>query len=168
MGQKAEWRKKSDEGKGGISRWENVEEEKKRKTRGKGAGVEGVCNAILVSVNICCSACQGSIYQGGLTPGPLLEYWWGHRHRGAGETVRGCAFVCSCATQKKKRRNKEEFKEAEGWEIWARRTQDVCREQLHRAPQQCLPWPLFCFSRSHSGWLPWGQTLRHVWSSTHK
>lgn len=74
MGQKAERRKKSDEGKGGKSRCENVEEEKKRKTRGKGAGVEGVCKAILVSVNICCSACQGSIYQDGLTPGPLLEY----------------------------------------------------------------------------------------------
>lgn len=46
--------------------------EKRRK--GKGAGEEGVCTAIRVGVNICCSACQGSIYPDGLTPGPLVEY----------------------------------------------------------------------------------------------
>lgn len=35
---------------------------------------EGGCNAILVGVNIYCSACQGSIYRDGLTPGLLVEY----------------------------------------------------------------------------------------------
>lgn len=43
-------------------------------TEEKGAREEGVCNAIRVGVNICCSACQGSVYQDGLTPGPLVEY----------------------------------------------------------------------------------------------
>lgn len=37
-------------------------------------GEEGECTAIPVGVNICCSACQGSIYRDGLTPGPLVEY----------------------------------------------------------------------------------------------
>lgn len=58
----------------GERRWGNREEEKGRKTQGEGAGEEGVCTAILVGVNICCSACQGSIYRDGLTPGPLVEY----------------------------------------------------------------------------------------------
>lgn len=56
------------------------EEEQRRKGRwekrrkGEAAGEEGVCTAILVGVNICCSACQGSIYRDGLTPGPRVEY----------------------------------------------------------------------------------------------
>lgn len=45
-----------------------------RKARAERAGEEGVHSAILVGVNICCSACQGSIYRDGLTPGPLAEY----------------------------------------------------------------------------------------------
>lgn len=48
----------------------NRGEEKERK---KDTGKE-VHTAILVGVNICCSACQGSIYRDGLTPGPLVEY----------------------------------------------------------------------------------------------
>lgn len=49
--------------------------EQKRGEKQKGTeGGEGVCTAILVGVNICCSACQASIYWDGLTPGPLVEY----------------------------------------------------------------------------------------------
>ncbi len=78
-GTRAESRvKEGEEGRGeeqrGEGRWENREEEKGRKTQGEGAGEEGVCTGILVGVNICCSACQGSIYRDGLTPGPLVEY----------------------------------------------------------------------------------------------
>lgn len=70
--QDGRWSSKEQRGKG---RWENREEEKGRKeTREGGAREEGVCTAILVGVNICCSACQGSIYRDGLTPGPLVEY----------------------------------------------------------------------------------------------
>lgn len=45
-----------------------------RKAHAERAGEEGVHSAILVGVNICCSACQGSIYRDGLTPGPFAEY----------------------------------------------------------------------------------------------
>ncbi len=73
-----------------------------------------------------------------------------------------CVFVC------KREGNKDRFKEAEGWENWARSSQDMCREQLWIVPQQRPPWPPFCYSRSHSGRLPWGPALCHVWSDTNK
>lgn len=48
-------------------------EEEARKMLGN-AREEGVWSAILVGVNICRSACQGSIYRDGLIPGLLVEY----------------------------------------------------------------------------------------------
>lgn len=51
-----------------------VKERRKTKTQKMKQEIGGVCNAILGGVNICCSACQGSICQLWLTPGPLAEY----------------------------------------------------------------------------------------------
>lgn len=66
--------KRREEEQRGEGRWENTGEEKGREVQREGAREEGVCTVILVGVNICCSACQGSIYRDGLTPGPLVEY----------------------------------------------------------------------------------------------
>lgn len=84
-GQKARWKRRRAEEQRGKGSWEN------REGGREGAGEGGVRTAILVGVNICCSACQGSIYWDGLTPGPLVEYWWGRGHRGAGRDG-----VCVC------------------------------------------------------------------------
>lgn len=59
-----------------------------------------------------------------------------------------CVLICVCV---KKRANKDEFKEAEETKDEKSGRQGVRNEQLWSVPQQCPPWPLFCFSRSHSG-----------------
>ena len=76
-----------------------AEEEGVKYTKKGGEERGGGCAAIFVGVNICCSACQGSIYRDGLTPGPLVEYWWGHGRWGG-------VCVCVSEREKEKKQNK--------------------------------------------------------------
>lgn len=99
--------------------WKNEEREwkkgnenrKKYKHCGKRTRQGRLCAAILVGVNICCSACQGSIYRDELTPGPLVEYWWGHGYRGADRA----ACVCVNPNLMQQSKGEESWRKQKRW-----------------------------------------------------